>query len=661
MNMRKILYFLFIFLVSFLLISCDKLENVEPVVEDEIYFYFDKVKVNVNMDEEVILDVVTNYDGIIEYYASSPIVKLDGNKVTGVFPGTCYVFGKVVTSNEILEEKVIVNVIGDKKVSDCFVNFTLDQMDAKVGEKVKLPIETDYPYDLAFSASTYYKIEDGYITFNDDGKFTISAFFIYNGKSYGDTIIISSKYEKEYVSIIIDDETYEIAKGSKLSDFLRKTYNNELYIKEPGTLYDGYYYDLSYQVHVDLNMIVEEPLEIHLHLIKEEYTIKVNKVIGFYQSFAFDDEVVCISPSCKYKATQFDLNDYVYYAIKYNLECLEYVVMSKGKKVLYPDGFLLCIRKDYSNLDKVSELLQVGCKVYLDHYTINRCKNIIINKELEEDVETVDTLDVTCSYATIYDATNHKWIYNKNAYGKAYPASTTKIITAITALTYCPIDTEYVIGDELDLCYEGDSPSVAGFDKGETWTLRDLLYAMLLPSGNDAAYSVAACTMHYLNPESKASMRSQIDEFARMMNDIGKEVGATGSSFRVPDGNSYYHYGAWDDRLTYHYVTAHDMALFANYAFRFGAIAEIVKTSSYTAKTKEGKIYTLNSTNALINGTSYTFAVGMKTGTTNPAQYCLIAGAWRNGRLIITSCLKSTSSNGRYTDTIKMFKAVFGN
>ena len=363
MKLRQIICALFIFILALFLFSCENKGENNKEEDEEVYFYFDKVKVNVNLGEEVTLDVITNYEGLVEYTVSSPIVSLDENVVKGLFPGTCYVFGKITTSEGTIEEKVIVNVIGDKRASDCFVRFTIDSLDVKVGEKVKLPLETDYPFDLAFSGSPYYKIEDGYISFSDDGKFEVSAYFIYDGRTFGDTIIINSKYDKEYVNIIIDDETYEIAKGSKLSDFLKKLYNNELYSKKPGTLYDGYYYDLNYQARVDLNTIVTESMEIHLHLIEEEYTLKVNKVLSYYQGFAFDDEVVCISPATKYKVSQFDFTDYLIFAVKYDLQCLEYVVMSRGRKVLYPDGFLLCVRYDHSDYQIISELLQVGCKV----------------------------------------------------------------------------------------------------------------------------------------------------------------------------------------------------------------------------------------------------------------------------------------------------------
>lgn len=651
-----------IVLVSCFIISCNKKEEPIPVEEEEeLFINFSKRIIDVNLDEEFKLEVITNYESEVIYESSSPILKVNGDSAKGIFPGTCFVYAKILDGEEEITDKLAVNIRGEKQISDCYIRFTQKEMNVLVGEKVTLPIETDYPYELLFSYDKRYTIKDNTIEFNDDGKYTIEAYFLDGSKVTRDTILFNVKYDKEYVDLIIDDEVYFALKGESLYSSLIKIYDGDAYQKVPGTLFDGYYYDLEYTLSVDTNMILNESIEIHLHLIKEEYTFDVNKIIGFYSSFAFDDEIVCISPSTPYKITGFELGNYNIYAVQYDLDVDEYVVRSRGKKVLYPDGFLLCVRSDSDKAIVLSELLQDNCVLYLDSYTINKTKKITVNKTLNKDFDKIENLDLSCSFANIYDATNHIWLYSKNEKALAYPASTTKVITAITALLYCPIEETYTIGDELDLCYEGDSPSVANLKKGQVWKLRDLLYAMMLPSGNDAAYSVAACTMNYLYPDSTARMRAKIDDFARLMNKVAVAVGAKNSSFRVPDGNSYYNvYGQWDERLSKHFVCSYDMILFANYAFRFGGLAQIVQTSSYTSKLVSGELYSFNNTNGLLGGT-YPNVVGLKTGTTNPAGYCLIAASFRNGRLIITSCLKATSGTNRNSDSLKMLKAAFGN
>ena len=117
---------------------------------------------------------------------------------------------------------------------------------------------------------------------------------------------------------------------------------------------------------------------------------------------------------------------------------------------------------------------------------------IYINPQQEkQDVEEIN-ITTTSNFSTAYDYTNDKFLYQKNADVKAYPASTTKIITALAAVKYASLDLKITVGDELDVMYEGSSPGTAGSKKGQVWTLRQLLYAMLLPSGNDSAYTIAA-------------------------------------------------------------------------------------------------------------------------------------------------------------------------
>ena len=148
--------------------------------------------------------------------------------------------------------------------------------------------------------------------------------------------------------------------------------------------------------------------------------------------------------------------------------------------------------------------------------------------------------------------------------------------------------------------WQGSSPSTASLKKGQTWTLIELLYATLLPSGNDAAYAVAALTINYLYPNNTWTAREQIDKFAELMNEVAAEAGATNSHFMVPDGNSYYtSSGAWDDRLTYHYVTANDMVKIARYAFSFGEIAEVVSTVGASFSI-DGTGYSYTNTNHLL-------------------------------------------------------------
>ena len=199
--------------------------------------------------------------------------------------------------------------------------------------------------------------------------------------------------------------------------------------------------------------------------------------------------------------------------------------------------------------------------------------------------------------------------------------------------------------------------------KGQVWTIRNLLYAALLPSGNDAAYGLAECTIEKLYPNNNWTARQRIDEFAKLMNETAKELGMYNSHFMTPDGNSYYTNGStWDIRLSDHYVCAADMCVLANYAFRIPEIAEVVRTSHIDILVGS-KNFSFNNTNLLLRPDSQyylNYIVGLKTGTTTPAGYCLITGAFKNNRFIIVVVLKATSTAARNTDSRAIYAKIFG-
>ena len=268
---------------------------------------------------------------------------------------------------------------------------------------------------------------------------------------------------------------------------------------------------------------------------------------------------------------------------------------------------------------------------------------------------------VTAQYLAVYSVNDGKFIMNRDGDIECYPASVTKVLNALLAFKYLKLDDKLVVGEEQDIMHYSPDPSVAGIKKGEVWTFREMLYASLLPSGNDAAYAVAALTINYLYPNNSWTAREQIDKFAELMNEVAAEAGATGSHFMVPDGNSYYKSnGDWDDRLTYHYVTANDMVKIARYAFSFGEIAEVVSTAAMSF-TIDGTGYSYTNTNHLLNpnhSAHYEGTVGMKTGTTTPAGQCLVTGVFKDNRFIILAVMYAGSS-GRDSASLAVYNMIF--
>ena len=182
------------------------------------------------------------------------------------------------------------------------------------------------------------------------------------------------------------------------------------------------------------------------------------------------------------------------------------------------------------------------------------------------------TLDsqITATGAVIYDKTAGRLLYSKNGTLKLYPASMTKLLTAITAIEYGTEGLTFTVGTEIKLL--GLNSSTAGLEAGDQLTFPMLLDLMMLPSGNDASYVVAAHIGRLSLENDDASDAEAVAEFARMMNETARELGAENSHFTNPDG---YH----DPE---HYSTAEDMLLITQRAMEIPSIREsVVKSGSY--------------------------------------------------------------------------------
>ena len=203
----------------------------------------------------------------------------------------------------------------------------------------------------------------------------------------------------------------------------------------------------------------------------------------------------------------------------------------------------------------------------------------------------------------------------KNADARCYPASTTKILTCLIAIESGNLNRYITIPAAADA--ERVSGSVMGLRKDEAYTLLDLLYGMMLPSGNDAALAVAI------------AVSGSAEAFAERMNAKAEEIGMNNSHFVTPSG-------LHDEA---HYSTARDMALLSAYAMQNELFCEIVRTAEHTIVSSAGRKVTLRSSNRFLRdyrssafrpeSVLYEECIGIKTGETTPAGKCLIAAAKR--------------------------------
>lgn len=250
--------------------------------------------------------------------------------------------------------------------------------------------------------------------------------------------------------------------------------------------------------------------------------------------------------------------------------------------------------------------------------------------------------------AIMIDMKTGKVIYDKNPNEKLFPASTTKILTAIIALENCEDLSTFVTASHAAIDPITLEDSHMGILVGEQLTLEQLVYGMLVYSANDAANVLAV------------HVAGSIDAFAQMMNEKAKSIGAVNSHFVNPHG---FH----DDE---HFTTASDLAKIARYAMTNEKFREIVKTARYTIEptNKYTETRYLTSTNHLISKYRvathyYAPAIGIKTGYTSKAGNCLVAAAEKDNTQLLTVVLKCTNSanEGTFVDTKALFEYGFSN
>ena len=226
---------------------------------------------------------------------------------------------------------------------------------------------------------------------------------------------------------------------------------------------------------------------------------------------------------------------------------------------------------------------------------------------VSEDIS-ADDLEITASSAGLFDINNKNTIYAKNVHEKLYPASLTKVMTALVALKHGSSDMTLTATANVKILESG--ASVCGIKEGDQMTLDQALHLLLINSANDAAIMIAE------------GIAGSVEAFADMMNEEALALGATNTHFVNPHGLS-------DDN---HYTTAYDMYLIMNEAVNYGLFNEIIHMDSYstvyTDKNGASKEISVNSTNYFIQGTAQApdgiTVLGGKTGTTNAAGHCLI-------------------------------------
>ncbi|MDO4382685.1 MAG: D-alanyl-D-alanine carboxypeptidase family protein [Clostridia bacterium] len=259
-------------------------------------------------------------------------------------------------------------------------------------------------------------------------------------------------------------------------------------------------------------------------------------------------------------------------------------------------------------------------------------------------------INISAPVCVLMEYSTGKILFEKNLNKMMYPASTTKLMTAILVLEKCQLtDVATVSNSAVDSVPAGYS--TAYLQKGEKLTIEQLLHVLLIPSANDAANVLAE------------HVGSSIANFANMMNSKAKEIGCENTNFKNPSG-------IHDEN---HYSTAYDLSLIAKHAMQFQTIKDIVQKTVYNLP-KTDKYNSDNrifyNTNLLLSHHSpddyyYPYATGLKTGYTNPAKDCIIATAKKDDLELIAVILGAEDTNGslvpKFLDCKKLFEYGFSN
>ena len=269
------------------------------------------------------------------------------------------------------------------------------------------------------------------------------------------------------------------------------------------------------------------------------------------------------------------------------------------------------------------------------------------NKKYKRTV-TVKVYAPTLKYmSAVYDVTGKKYIYQNRINDRCYPASITKLVTALVALKYMDVNDVITVGSELNMVEAYSSR--CDIRKGEKYKLGDLLYGLLLPSGGDAAYTIAVNCARKASGNPNMGYVAAKNYFVKMMNKYIKSIGGTGSHFVNPHGYP----------VSGHYSTVHDLILVAKKVLKNDTLKKITSTPYKYVKALTGQKHEWATTNSLIASYAYyysPYAIGMKTGTVHD-EYTGIIGAFKKGkRTYLTVVIGCESYNARYDATHKLIR-----
>lgn len=257
-------------------------------------------------------------------------------------------------------------------------------------------------------------------------------------------------------------------------------------------------------------------------------------------------------------------------------------------------------------------------------------------------------LTLTAQAVVLMEQSTGRVLYARGEHDRRYPASTTKMLTALVVMEHLALDTVVTVGGEWRGIPAGFSR--VGHFEGETISVYTLLNGLLIPSGNDSAMSLAMAVARITDGRQDLSYAEGQAIFSRLMNGYAARLGATNSNFNNP-------YGLHNDS---HFTTAHDMALIGCAFMANPTLAQISARREFSTNSLGNvphgspnvREYTWTNTNLMLPGATHghPYITGGRTGFTTPAGHCFVAGVHHQGMDFIAVVLYSREPD-RWQDT----------
>ena len=257
-------------------------------------------------------------------------------------------------------------------------------------------------------------------------------------------------------------------------------------------------------------------------------------------------------------------------------------------------------------------------------------------------------VSLNARHAFVYDVTAGQFLFIHGDSTEAIaPASITKLFTAYVALRVLPAQTEITVGNEI-LLIDVHS-SLARIAVGDRLTAGQLAMGMVIPSGNDASYTLAVAAGRVLAGDESLGFQAAIDRFMEEVNRYALEIGLINTHFVTPDGID----------AEGHHTCMEDLLQIALLAQNDPIIGPCMGYATYTFTAPDGKEFTWKNSNLLLQSASDYFvacATGMKTGHTGKAGSCLMSSFTIDGRQLIIGIFGCSASTYRYDDTLALYR-----